>query len=58
MIMQAGYPLPVYPFEGRGARASRQRYLGAIQRGYVQDYDDLRAFFEDAIRAGLDLETP
>jgi len=49
MALQAGLPTPAYGFTGRGARERRRRYLDAVQRGYLQDYDDLTRFFAEAL---------
>lgn len=49
MALQAGLPAPHYGFVGRGSRVERGRYLAAVQRGYLTDYEDLAAFFRDAI---------
>ena len=57
MALQAGYPLPVYHFTGRGSVAERERYLNAVKRGYVKDYRPLADFFADAIERGRDAGT-
>lgn len=49
MAGQAGYPLPLYRFQGKGSRAERARYLHTVQQGYLQNYDALTGFFADAI---------
>ena len=49
MALQAGFPLPVYRFTGRGSTAERKRYLNAVKCGYAQDYRFLAEFFADAI---------
>lgn len=50
MAQQAGFPPPLYRFEGRGSNLERQHYLRAVIRGYGQRYDLLTAFFVEAIR--------
>ena len=52
MILQAGLPMPVYGFTGRGAKAECARYLTAVKRGYVQDYRPLVDFFATAVERG------
>lgn len=52
MAAQAGLPPPNYGFTGRGSRAQRARYLAAVQAGYLERYDDLTAFFVDALVRG------
>jgi len=52
MALQAGYAMPSYRFQGRGARAARAQYLVAVTQGYYRNYDLLSRFFEDAIRRG------
>jgi len=46
MALQAGFPLPVYRFTGRGSKAEKERYLAAVKRGYLKDYRPLAEFFE------------
>jgi len=50
MAAQAGLPLPVYRFTGRGSQAVRKRYIDAVYQGYLSRYDLLVDFFEDALR--------
>jgi hypothetical protein len=52
MILQAGLPLPVYHFTGRGSVAERARYLAAVKRGYVEDHRPLVDFFRTAVERG------
>ena len=52
MALQAGYPLPVYRFTGRGSAAEKKRYLSAVKKGYQKDYEALAVFFADAIERG------
>lgn len=54
MALQAGLPVPDYGFTGRGARTRRTRYLTAVMRGYVQDYDFLADFFAEGIERRLE----
>lgn len=53
MAGQAGFPPPLYKFQGRGSRAVRSRYLAAVTTGYAGRYSGLETFFEDAIRLRL-----
>lgn len=50
MAAQAGLPLPVYRFVGRGSREVRARYLHAVQQGYLRRYELLVDFFSEALR--------
>jgi cell filamentation protein len=52
MALQAGCPLPVYRFTGRGSEAEKKRYLSAVKKGYQKDYEALAVFFADAIERG------
>ncbi len=52
MAAQAGLSPPDYQFRGRGSRAQKARYLAAVKAGYRMRYEELTAFFEDALRAG------
>jgi cell filamentation protein len=54
MALQAGLPLPKYPFEGRGSVAGRKQYLAAVKRGYLGDFDLLVRFFVEAIERRSD----
>lgn len=54
MAMQAGLPAPEYTFEGRKQKQTRDRYLAAVTRGYVQDYEPLADFFAVAILRRLE----
>jgi cell filamentation protein len=49
MALQAKFPPPHYRFTGRGGRARRDRYLNAVQAGYLQDYGALTDFFAEAL---------
>jgi cell filamentation protein len=53
MAQQADYPAPLMRFEGRGSQQERERYLNAVKRGYLQDYDALADFFREAIERRL-----
>jgi hypothetical protein len=53
MAAQAGLPLPVYHFEGKGSKKVRAQYLHAVQQGYLQRYELLEVFFEEAFLATL-----
>jgi cell filamentation protein len=46
MFLQAGYPLPLYNFSGRGSMKRKTDYLNAVIRGYSQDYQPLADFFK------------
>jgi len=50
MAAQAGLPLPVYGFTGRGSQAVRKGYLDAVYQGYLGRFDLLTDFFADALR--------
>jgi cell filamentation protein len=50
MALQAGFPTPEYRFTGRGSTKERERYLSAVKRGYLKDYEPLADFFEDTMR--------
>jgi len=52
MALQAGYPLPVYRFTGRGSEAEKKRYLSAVKKGYQKDYEALAVFFAETIERG------
>lgn len=49
MFLQAGLPMPMYKFTGRGATKEKERYLNAVKSGYLTDYQPLADFFLDAI---------
>jgi len=53
MAAQAGYPPPMYRFDGRGSLAIQKQYLLAMRAGYVRCYEPLSAFFEEAITLRL-----
>jgi cell filamentation protein len=53
MAMQAGYAPPLFRFQGRGAKSNQSRYLDAVKRGYLQDYDSLAGFFFEAMQRRL-----
>lgn len=52
MALQAGLPLPVYRFTGRGSEAEKGKYLAAVKRGYQKDYAPLAAFFAEVVERG------
>lgn len=56
MILQAGLPLPVYHFTGRGSVKERERYLNAVKAGYVGKYQPLVDFFAEAVERGRFIE--
>lgn len=49
MSVQAGFSTPRYGFRGLGAAARRSSYLAAVSNGYLERYDDLTRFFEEAL---------
>lgn len=49
MFLQAGYPLPLYNFSGRGSVKRKTAYLNAVIRGYTQDIQPLADFFEACV---------
>ncbi len=49
MALQAGLPVPQYPFGGRGSGAERARYLKAVREGYLMRYEPLTDFFAEAL---------
>jgi len=49
MFLQAGYPLPLYNFSGRGSVKRKTSYLAAVIRGYSQDVQPLADFFEACV---------
>ncbi len=49
MSLQAGYPVPDYGFAGRGSKRRQERYLQAVKRGYLRDYDGLVDFLREAV---------
>lgn len=49
MALQAALPMPEYRFEGRGSAAERKRYLMAVKRGYLAEYEALADYFAEAI---------
>jgi cell filamentation protein len=53
MFLQAGYPMPLYSFSGRGSVLRKKTYLDAVIAGYGQDYAPLTAFFRECVEARL-----
>jgi len=53
MFLQAGYPMPLYNFSGKGSVARKKAYLDAVVAGYGQDYSPLTAFFRACVEARL-----
>ena len=49
MALQAGLPVPQYPFGGRGSGVERARYLKAVREGYLMRYEPLTDFFAEAL---------
>ena len=49
MLLQAGLPMPLYQFTGKGSVKERERYLSAVKRGYITDYRPLVDFFGAAV---------
>lgn len=56
MAFQAGLPAPDYGFLGRNAIRRRTAYLEAVNKGYVQNYEPLTAFFVAALERRLDAD--
>ena len=52
MCLQTGFPLPKGQLSGRGAKIRQERYLEAVKRGYLQNYEPLIAFFVEALTRG------
>ncbi len=53
MFLQAGYPVPLYSFSGRGAVNRKADYLNAVIQGYTQNYKPLTSFFRGCVEARL-----
>ncbi|RKX41910.1 MAG: cell filamentation protein Fic [Verrucomicrobia bacterium] len=53
MFLQAGYPMPLYNFSGRGSVKRKADYLDAVIQGYGQNYAPLTAFFRACVDARL-----
>ena len=53
MFLQAGYPMPLYNFSGRGSVSRKKAYLSAVITGYGQDYSPLTGFFRECVEARL-----
>lgn len=53
MAQQAGFPSPLLRFSGRNSKQERERYLQAVQQGYLQNYSALTAFFRETIERRL-----
>jgi cell filamentation protein len=49
MALQADFSTPEYHFAGRGSVKERNRYLGAVMRGYLKNYAPLADFFAEAL---------
>jgi cell filamentation protein len=57
MFLQAGYPLPLYSFSGRGSVKRKVAYLNAVINGYSQEIQPLADFFRGCVEARMhDLE--
>ena len=52
MILQAGFPMPVYNFTGRSSKSEGAQYLAAVKSGYVKNYRPLVDFFAAAVERG------
>lgn len=58
MFLQAGFPLPLYNFSGRGSVRRKMAYLNAVIKGYAQEIQPLAAFFRDCVEARMrEMET-
>ena len=53
MFLQAGYPLPLYNFSGRGSTRRKVEYLNAVIKGYTQDVQPLADFFKACVEARM-----
>lgn len=53
MFLQAGYPMPLYNFSGKGSVKRKKDYLDAVIAGYGQGYKPLAAFFRGCVEARL-----
>jgi cell filamentation protein len=53
MVLQAGFSVPDYGFEGRGSRSIQADYLEAVRRGYLEDHSALSGFVRQAIERRL-----
>jgi len=49
MFLQAGYPLPLYSFSGRGSVKRKSSYLNAVIKGYSQEIQPLADFFRECV---------
>ena len=49
MFLQAGYPLPLYNFSGRGSTKRKIEYLNAVIKGYSQETQPLTDFFRTCV---------
>ncbi|NOU36852.1 MAG: cell filamentation protein Fic [Kiritimatiellaceae bacterium] len=49
MFLQAGYPLPLYNFSGRGSMKRKIEYLNAVIKGYSQETQPLADFFRTCV---------
>lgn len=53
MAIQAGLAPPHYRFAGRGSSGRFARYVVAVQKAYLRDYDPLTGFFAEALERRL-----
>jgi cell filamentation protein len=53
MALQAGYASPRLQFRGPGTGRNQARYLEAVKRGYLQDYEASEAFFREGLERRL-----
>jgi cell filamentation protein len=53
MFLQAGYPLPLYNFSGRGSTKRKIGYLNAVIKGYSQETQPLADFFRECVEARM-----
>jgi len=53
MFLQAGFPMPLYDFSGKGSVKRKKAYLDAVIAGYGQDYAPLTGFFTACMEARL-----
>ncbi len=53
MFLQAGYPLPLYNFSGRGSTKRKTEYLNAVIQGYSQETQPLADFFRECVEVRM-----
>ena len=53
MVVQAGFPIPVYAFTGPKSGSDSAFYLRAVKEGYKNKFDNLTQFFVSSIERAL-----